>query len=55
METQTPKQHNKSIATVIVMMLFGLIATVAVILGFLGIRFLKKSMDQNIATYEKTM
>lgn len=55
METQTPKQHNKSIATVIVLMLFGLIAAVAIILGFLGIRFLKKSMDQNIATYEKTM
>lgn len=55
METQTPKKHNKSIAAVIVMMLFGLIAAVAVILGLLGIRFLKKSMDQNIATYEKTM
>lgn len=55
METQTTKQHNKSIATVIVLILFGLIATVAVILGFLGIRFLKKSMDQNISTYEKTM
>lgn len=55
METQVQTKHNKSIATVIVLMLFGLIAAVATILGVLGISFLKKSMDQNIATYEKTM
>lgn len=55
METQTNQKRTKSIAAVIVLMLFGLIAAVSVILGILGIHFLRKSMNQNISTYEQTM
>lgn len=54
------KQENttkwsKSIATVIVAIVFCMIACTVVILGALGITFLKRSMNESIAEYETTM
>ena len=46
---------SKSIATVIVLMILCMIAVTVVVLGALGISFLRKSMDQNLATYEEAM
>ena len=46
---------SKSIATVLVLVIFCLIAVTVVILGALGISFLKKSMNEDIETYEETM
>lgn len=46
---------SKSIATVLVLMIFAMIAATVIILGALGISFLKKSMNQNLTTYEETM
>jgi len=46
---------SKSIATVLVAVIFLMLAATIVVLGALGISFLKKSMKQNIATYEETM
>lgn len=45
----------KSIATMLVLVIFVMIAVTALVLGGLGIGFLKKSMDTDIQTYEKTM
>lgn len=47
--------RSKSIATVMVAIIFLMLAATIVVLGALGISFLKKSMNQNITTYEKTM
>lgn len=54
------KQENstkwsKSIATVIVLVVFCMIACTVIILGSLGISFLKKSMNDSIENYEATM
>lgn len=54
------KQENstkwsKSIATVIVLVVFCMIACTVIILGSLGISFLKKSMNDSITNYESTM
>lgn len=46
---------SKSIATVLVAVIFLMLAATVVVLGALGISFLKKSMNQNIVTYEETM
>lgn len=46
---------SKSIATVLVLVIFCLIAVTVVILGALGINFLKKSMNDSIKNYEETM
>lgn len=48
-------KRSKSIATVLVGMIFTLIAVTAVILGTLGFVFLKESMTEDVATYEETM
>ncbi|MDE7284077.1 MAG: methyl-accepting chemotaxis protein [Lachnospiraceae bacterium] len=54
------KQENstkwsKSIATVIVLVVFCMIACTVIILGSLGISFLKRSMNDSITNYEATM
>lgn len=46
---------SKSIATVMVLVIFGLIAVTVLIMGFLGIKYLRKSMKSDIATYEEAM
>lgn len=46
---------SKSIATVLVTVIFLMLAVTVVVLGALGISFLKKSMNQNLKTYEETM
>ena len=46
---------SKSIATVLVTIIFLMLAVTVVVLGVLGISFLKKSMNQNLQTYEETM
>ncbi|MCM1174792.1 MAG: methyl-accepting chemotaxis protein [Blautia sp.] len=46
---------SKSIATVLVAVIFLMLAATVVVLGALGISFLKKSMNQNLATYEETV
>lgn len=46
---------SKSIATVIVAVTFCLIACTVIILGFLGISFLRQSMNDSVANYEATM
>ncbi|MDE7339050.1 MAG: methyl-accepting chemotaxis protein [Lachnospiraceae bacterium] len=46
---------SKSIATVLVTVIFLMLAVTVVVLGALGISFLKKSMNQNLRTYEETM
>lgn len=47
--------RSKSIATVMVAVIFLMLAVTIIVLGALGISFLKRSMNQNIATYEETM
>lgn len=47
--------RSKSIATVMVAVIFLMLAATIVVLGALGISFLRKSMNKNIATYEETM
>lgn len=46
--------RSTSIATVLVMVIFLMLAATIVVLGALGISFLKKSMNQNLTTYEET-
>ena len=48
----TPR--STSIATVLVMVIFLMLAATIVVLGALGISFLRKSMNQNLTTYEET-
>lgn len=55
MGEKSTTKWSKSIATVIVLMILGMIAVTVVVLGALGISFLRKSMDQNLATYEEAM
>lgn len=55
MKSDTGEKRSKSIATVIVLVIFCLIAATALVLGALGVSFLKKSMDQNMETYERAM
>lgn len=55
MGEKSTTKWSKSIATVIVLMILGMIAVTAVVLGALGISFLRKSMNQNLATYEEAM
>lgn len=47
--------RSKSIATVMVAVIFLMLAVTIIVLGALGISFLRKSMNKNIATYEETM
>lgn len=54
-EKQNETGWSKSIATVLVLVIFCLIAVTVITLGALGISFLKKSMNEDIETYEETM
>ena len=47
--------RSKSIATVMVAVIFLMLAATIVVLGALGISFLRKSMNKNIVTYQETM
>lgn len=53
-ENNTTK-HSTSIATAMVMIVFCMIAVTVLVLGALGISFLKRSMNQNLRTYEDAM
>ena len=55
MNEQSSTKRSKSIATVLVLTIFAMIAVSVAVLGALGISFLKKSMDQNLETYEAAM
>jgi len=55
MGERSTTKWSKSIATVLVLMILGMIAATVAILGALGISFLKESMDQDLATYEEAM
>ena len=55
MNEQSTTKRSSSIATVLVLMIFAMIAATAIVLGALGISFLRKSMNQNLQTYEETM
>lgn len=46
---------SKSIATILVLMIFGLIVITVLVMGYLGIKYLKKSMNSDISTYEEAM
>lgn len=48
-------KRTQSIATVLVLVVFCMIAATVLVLGALGISFLNRSMNQNLATYEETM
>lgn len=48
-------KRSTSIATVIVLVVFCMIACTVIILGSLGISFLKKSMNDSLENYETTM
>jgi methyl-accepting chemotaxis protein len=45
--------HFKSIATVLVLIIFGLITDTVIVLGALGIHYLRQSMKNDIQTYEE--
>ena len=49
----TTTKRGKSIATVLVLAIFCMIAATAFVLGALGISFLKTSMKEDLATYEE--
>ena len=55
MNEKSRVKSSRSIATVLVLIIMGMIVATVIILGALGISFLKKSMDQELATYEETM
>ncbi|MDE7238585.1 MAG: methyl-accepting chemotaxis protein, partial [Lachnospiraceae bacterium] len=55
MNEKSRGKSSRSIATVLVLIILGMIVATVIILGALGISFLKKSMDQELATYEETM
>ena len=48
-------KRSTSIATVVVLVVFCMIACTVIILGSLGISFLKKSMNDSLENYENTM
>lgn len=48
-------QRSTSIATTLVLVIFGLIAVMALCLGGLGLKFLKESMTDTMQIYEDTM
>lgn len=48
-------QRSTSIATILVLVIFGLIAVTALCLGGLGLKFLKESMTNTLKIYEDTM
>ncbi|MBD5530985.1 MAG: methyl-accepting chemotaxis protein [Lachnospiraceae bacterium] len=55
MNEKSRGKGSRSIATVLVLIILGMIVATVIILGALGISFLRKSMDQELATYEETM
>ncbi|MCM1268588.1 MAG: methyl-accepting chemotaxis protein [Bacteroidales bacterium] len=55
MNDKNTAQRSTSIATVLVLIMFGMIAATVALLGGLGISFLRQSMNQNLATYEDTV
>lgn len=54
-EKEGDSKRSSSIAFVIVAIVFSMVAITVIVLGALGISFLKKSMNEDIATYEETM
>ncbi|MBD5520227.1 MAG: methyl-accepting chemotaxis protein [Lachnospiraceae bacterium] len=54
-ENEVTSKRSTSIAFVIVAIVFSMVAITVIVLGALGISFLKKSMNEDIATYEETM
>ena len=54
-EKEGVSKRSTSIAVVIVTIVFSMVAITVIVLGALGISFLKKSMKEDIATYEETM
>lgn len=54
-EKEAVSKRSTSIAFVIVAIVFSMVAITVIVLGALGISFLKKSMNEDIATYEETM
>lgn len=48
-------KRSTSVAVVIVAVVFSMIAVTVILLGFIGISFLKMSMNEDIATYEASM
>lgn len=52
---QNTTKWSKSIATVVVAVTFCMIACTVIVLGFLGISFLRQSMNDSITNYEATM
>lgn len=54
-EKEGVSKRSTSIAFVIVAIVFSMVAITVIVLGALGISFLKKSMNEDIATYEETM
>lgn len=54
-EDEETLKRSTSIAFVIVMIVFSMVAATVLILGALGISFLKRSMNEDISTYEETM
>ena len=54
-EKEGGSKRSTSIAVVIVAIVFSMVAITVIVLGALGISFLKKSMNEDIATYEETM
>lgn len=54
-EKEVVSKRSTSIAFVIVAIVFSMVAITVIVLGALGISFLKTSMNEDIATYEETM
>ena len=52
---ETVSKRSTSIAFVLVISVFSMIAVTVIVLGALGISFLKRSMNEDISTYEETM
>ncbi len=55
MSERSTTKWSKSIATVLVLIILGMIAVTVLILGALGVSFLKESMEQDLSTYEEAM
>ncbi|MCM1262130.1 MAG: methyl-accepting chemotaxis protein [Butyrivibrio sp.] len=54
-KNENTTKWSKSIATVLVAVVFCMIACTVIVLGFLGISFLRRSMNDSLANYEATM
>ncbi|MCM1046989.1 MAG: methyl-accepting chemotaxis protein [Clostridiales bacterium] len=54
-KNENTTKWSKSIATVLVAVVFCMIACTVIVLGFLGISFLRRSMNESLTSYEATM